>query len=720
MSNSPSTQQTSPVAAFFDLLKRRMVVALVTGIAIGVLVLAWFLSVTPLYQADAKLVVDQSRRAVDFSPSGSDREDRYSLMNTQRDLIVSYPVLAATVQAAQLEKKNIYARDPISVLEGRLKAISNKDSWMIDLTMRDESPRVAEQILVTAIEQYQAHERRRHQQVTEGGVALLRTQAESAKNELTRARDEEQQLRIELGIVRSDPERNPITERLTQLEVRLLAAERDLAQAEVVQATLIAADLAATPDLHLQSLVQVPEIRREVLVQSQYQSLAELGDQRRLLLKDFLETNPEVVQLDSRIATSRDRLESSISVVRAGIAHQRAALVSQRDELRTAIAAARNELSALRRSLGKLQLKSEEAATRERIFQTLINRQHEEEASSLLVGQVVTIAEEPHAGSMPVNIRRSMSFIASIMLGILGAIGAALVAETFDRRIRDADSVTELTDLPTLGMIPHAEGLPLLGRRDERTADRRWQGVEEAFRMMRSTLQLSAASGDATRIIAITSPSSGEGRSTVVARLGMSLAASGRGVLVVDADLRMPGLHRHLGMPDGLPGLAELLAGQADIAPIPTSWPRLHLLPAGTPNDHSAEQLQSPFFHERLSDFTETFDYILFDCPPLEFSEALEIGALADDILLVIRDRFTSKQALRLSQTRLGRLRGKVLGLIINDDRTTALQTRAKDDRGVVPPQTSPLGSGLLYKRQPTQIIEPTTEATAAIENKPG
>ena len=699
--------QSTPVAAFLDLLKRRMVVSTLIGLLATTALAAWFLSVIPLYQADAKLVVDQNRHGVDFSPDAGAPEDRYSLVNTQRDLLVSYPVLIATVAATGLTNRKEYAGDPVRVLQGRLKATSNKDSWVLDLMVRDENPHDAVQILKTVIDQYQIQELHRHQLVSAGTIALLKVQTEKTKSELSQAHEDEQALRLRLGIVSSDPNRNPLTERIAQLDARLLIAERELAQADVLQADLAAVDALPTAEGRLQALVQVPDIRREAMVQSQYQLLGERSDQRRLLLKKYLETNPEVVQLDSSIATVRDRLETSIQVVRAGIAHQRTAIISQRDELRDAITASRSALLDLRSNLDQLQLKREETATRERIFQTLMNRQHEEEANSLLVGQVVTVVEQPHAGSKPVNVRRNMSLIASLLLGLVAAIGAAYAAETFDRRIRDTDSVSELTDLPTLGVIPHANGLPLLGRHDEHPADRRWQGVDEAFRMMRSTLQLSGGGSETTRIITVTSPSNGEGRTTVVSRLGMSLAAAGRKVLVIDGDLRSPALHRHLGMPDGAPGLAELLAGKQGISPIPTSWPQLHLLGAGNPTASTAELLERPAFHQRISDFTELYDYILFDAPSLEFSEALELGALADHILLVIRDRFTLKQALLLSEARLGALRGKVLGLVINDDRTLNVGVRLRNERApffvqVTPQPASPQPASPLVMSQAT------------------
>ena len=723
MPTDPGTSRPTPIAGFLDLLKRRLVVALSTGTVVIACLLAWFLSVTPLFEAEAKLVVDQSRRAVDFSPATSDREDRYSLMNTQRDLLTSYPVLDATVTALALGSRPVYAKDPVGILGGRLKAVSNKDSWMIDLSLRDEDPHQAERLLAAVIEQYQAHERHRHQLVTEGSVELLSVQAQSAKSELLRSRDEEQKLRLDLGIISSDPERNPLTEKLGQLELRLVAAERDVAQSETLHATMVAADGQPVGEPRIVALIQIPEMRREQVVQTQFQQYTELIDQRGLLLKDYLETNPEVVQLEGRIATSRERLESLLGVVRAGFEHQRQASKTLVTELKSAIAATKLEISELGRNLARLRLQTEEVATRERIYQTLINRQHEEEAGSLLVGQVVTLVEEPHAGGGPVNIRRGMAVISSVLLGLLAAAGAALLAETFDRRVRDAESITELTDLPTLGLIPHCEGLPLMGRREEGAPDRRLHGIEESFRMMRSALQLSIgfeASG--TRLITVTSPSSGDGRSSVVARLGASLAAAGRRVLLIDGDLRLPGLHRHLGMPEGGPGLAELLAGATGIGPVQTSWPRLDLLMAGEPQENGAELLQSPIFHAILTDYTEVYDFIIFDAPPLEFSEALELGAIADNILLVIRDRFTSKQALRLSQTRLGRLRGKVLGLIINGDRTVAAGQRSKEERSPLSAATNASGaSSQVYRRQASQIFEPAPPANPNdTESRPG
>jgi succinoglycan biosynthesis transport protein ExoP len=177
----------------------------------------------------------------------------------------------------------------------------------------------------------------------------------------------------------------------------------------------------------------------------------------------------------------------------------------------------------------------------------------------------------------------------------------------------------------------------------------------------------------------VTSPCSGEGRTTIATRLGMSLAASGCHVLLIDGDLRKPSLNRQFGMIEE-PGVSDVLQDRDGVV-VPTGYPRLDLLGAGTPAERAMELPSIVTFRELLQTFAGSSDYVIIDAPPLEFSEALVMCAVATDVLLVVRDRSTTKEALTLAQTRLNPLRSKVLGIIINDDCTSPLAGRGSSYR---------------------------------------
>jgi Mrp family chromosome partitioning ATPase len=168
----------------------------------------------------------------------------------------------------------------------------------------------------------------------------------------------------------------------------------------------------------------------------------------------------------------------------------------------------------------------------------------------------------------------------------------------------------------------------------------------------------------------VTSPGSCDGRTTVTARLAMTLAASGSRVLLIDGDLRQPSLHRQFDL-TAEAGVSDLLQGREAVV-VPTGYRGLELLSAGTAAERSMELPSIASFRELLATFAGSNRFVIIDSPPLAFSESLVMCGVAHDVLLVIRDGFTGKDALRQAQVRLAPLLTQVLGLVINDDHGTA------------------------------------------------
>ncbi len=234
--------------------------------------------------------------------------------------------------------------------------------------------------------------------------------------------------------------------------------------------------------------------------------------------------------------------------------------------------------------------------------------------------------------------------------------------------------------MPHLGSILHVPRLKVPGPPSQGHAVASGpSALNEAFRALSSTIQLSREEHHFPHVLVVTSPCSGEGRTTIATRLGMTLAASGCHVLLIDGDLRKPSLNRQFGMIEE-PGVSDVLQDRDGVV-VPTGYPRLDLLGAGTPVEKAMELPSIATFRELLKTFAGNSDYVIIDAPPLEFSEALVMCAVATDVLLVVRAGLTTKESFSLAQERLNPLRSKVLGLIINDDSSSPLARRGSDFR---------------------------------------
>ena len=188
----------------------------------------------------------------------------------------------------------------------------------------------------------------------------------------------------------------------------------------------------------------------------------------------------------------------------------------------------------------------------------------------------------------------------------------------------------------------------------------------EAYRTLRTNL-LYAFADNPPKVIVMSSPGPGEGKSTTCANLAVALAQAGKETLVVDGDLRTPTLHRFFSLRN-VQGLVNVLTGQCDLEEAwhePTS--DLKVLTAGSVPPNPTELLSSQRFAEFVRQVREDFDYVLIDTPPVGLvSDAAIVAARGDGVLLVIDTRGTRKSSVRRSIKSLEAIGGRVLGTVMN------------------------------------------------------
>jgi capsular exopolysaccharide synthesis family protein len=192
--------------------------------------------------------------------------------------------------------------------------------------------------------------------------------------------------------------------------------------------------------------------------------------------------------------------------------------------------------------------------------------------------------------------------------------------------------------------------------------------MAESYRALRTSLLLSNL-GAPPKVIMVTSALPQEGKTTTSINTAVVLAQKGVRVLLVDADLRRPSIHKTLGMGPHT-GLSNILTGSTtpeQAITHTTILPNLFVLPAGTPPPNPAELLASANMRDLLSQLREQYDHIVIDTPPsLSVTDAVVLSPRADAVVLVIRSGQTTKQALRRSRDILTQVNAKVIGVLLN------------------------------------------------------
>ncbi|MCP2369475.1 capsular exopolysaccharide synthesis family protein [Agromyces terreus] len=313
----------------------------------------------------------------------------------------------------------------------------------------------------------------------------------------------------------------------------------------------------------------------------------------------------------------------------------------------------------------------------------------------LTLVQHAAVPQKPVSPNVPLNIALGG------LIGLALGIGAAVLRETLDTRIRNERDIELLTETPVIGGIvfdPKAKDRPLIVHADPHSPR------AESFRALRTNLQfLDAARPE--RSFVVTSSIESEGKSTTAANLAIALADAGARVLLVDADLRRPKVASYLGI-EGAVGLTDLLIGRADLQDVIQPWGRgqLYVLPAGRVPPNPSELLGSAAMAETIAELNRAFDVVLFDAPPLlPVTDAAVLSRAAGGAILVVAVGRVHKGQVKGAFSVLENVDAKVSGIVL-----TMLPTKGPDAYGY---GKYGYGYGYGYGYAPTKEPEPKSPA---------
>jgi polysaccharide biosynthesis transport protein len=268
-------------------------------------------------------------------------------------------------------------------------------------------------------------------------------------------------------------------------------------------------------------------------------------------------------------------------------------------------------------------------------------------------------------------------FPLGLLVGLVAGFGLAYLADMTDQSFRSPEEIRRTLNLPLIGQIPALKAHEMTVVPD----DPRIAALDpmllsffsplcpesEAYRGVRTALYFSGLSGH--KVIQVTSPNSGDGKSTLIANLAISIAQSSKRVLLIDADMRKPRSHTIFGLTGPL-GLGSIMMDNHDPkeAIQETCIEGLSLMPCGPIPPNPAELLTSPRFKDLLDYLREQFDFVLIDTPPLLMvTDPTIVAARVDGVILTVRlTRDTRSQATRARDILAG-MGAKTLGVVVND-----------------------------------------------------
>jgi succinoglycan biosynthesis transport protein ExoP len=278
-------------------------------------------------------------------------------------------------------------------------------------------------------------------------------------------------------------------------------------------------------------------------------------------------------------------------------------------------------------------------------------------------------AAQPEIPETPSFPKLGVTLPIAIALGLMMALGIAFLREFLDTSIRSPRDISRVGNMNLLGMVPHEDD-------DPQSAGARLPVVifeaphsmmAEQLRQVRTRLQHSS-SLDTTRSILITSPSPGDGKSTIACNLAAGLALNGRRILLVDANFRRPELHRVFNLSNDQ-GFSDVLNNRElfEHAVQETQVPNLFILPSGPKPTNATELVESQLLVDFIERCLEEFDHVIFDSGPLLFvSETVGLAPRVDGVVTVVRARINTRGVLTRMRDTLRQVKAEHLGVVLN------------------------------------------------------
>jgi tyrosine-protein kinase Etk/Wzc len=437
----------------------------------------------------------------------------------------------------------------------------------------------------------------------------------------------------------------------------------------------------------------VPMRKENPVLAEMEKRLAELEAQRTQLLNRYLPTHPTIKRLEEQIAALRQEIarrqsERVIEVPDAAPNPRYASLYQQildAERRRMELEERRKALASLlqqtyqqlrkfpeqQRRLGDL---TRQLQVLEQAYMSLLSRLQDAQIREAAKLGNATIADVAVVPSKPVG----PDLIRLITLALLGGLGLGLgltfLMEFMRTTVTNSEEIKHLLGVPVLSVVPEAR----IGTEPDsimRLMTSR-RGAAEAIRTLRSNLRfliLRQSSDGKMQTFLVTSAVKGEGKSFISTTLAIAFAQTGKRVVLIDADLRKPDLHRLFGL-DGDVGLANVLRDAAPLesALLPTQIETLKLLPAGVlPKDSDAatpaELFSSEAMQHLLQRLKERFDIVLIDTPPMmAVTDPSILAPMTDGVLLVVELGHVSRSAVQEVKEQLELAQAKLLGVVIN------------------------------------------------------
>jgi len=702
--NVPPSQESTMREYLRVLIKRKwMVTAVIVGIFMAVAIAS--LRQTPIYEAACQIVINKAdSNLITFKDSGPvvDYYDPTDL-DTEVRILQSDLMALQVIRQLNLDKRpefggradqkqpNLVA-DPLQTDSNRTSALLGgfrgnlhvtliPNTRIIEIHYTSTDPQLAASAVNTLAATYVEQNFKTKFESTMQASDWLSKQLVDLQMKVETSQEKLVRYQKEHEIFGVDDKQNIITEKLDELNKEMTASEFDRMQKEAVYRQTQSNDPVAVSAAIVADSTGSGTVTASALLDKLREQQAALRIQIADLSTQFGPAYPKITQLNNQLKEIDHQLQSETNKAVDHLKGQYLAALQRENMLRASFEKQKQEANKLNESAIEYSILKRDVDSNRTLYEGLLEKLKEAGVTAGLRSnnfRIINAARVPTSPSEP-NIPRNLAF--ALVLGVISGVGLAFLLENLDNTVRTPEQAQAISGLPSLGMIPLGSKSANHGSTGKRlaltaskevvetvTQVRPQSQMAESYRALRTSLLLSNL-GAPPKVIMVTSARPQEGKTTTSINTAIVLAQKGVRVLLVDADLRRPSIHKTLGM-GPRSGLSNVLTGSATVQQTITTspiLPNLFIMPAGTPPPNPAELLASSNMRDLIVELRGLYDHIVIDTPPtLSVTDAVVLSPRADATILVIRSGQTTKPALRRARDILTQVNAHIAGVLLN------------------------------------------------------
>jgi capsular exopolysaccharide synthesis family protein len=654
---------------YIDVLRRRRWTIINTAIAVFILGCIATALMTPIYQAQSKLLVRAAAPQLSVVNTENPFVDLLAMaqpesVDTQIEVLRSGPFIDEVLKATHA---------PQGKREPHVRVDGVRDTNVIAVKVESPDPKMAAQVANTMLSHYLDRTTVLSLQEITKAREFVQREAEKSRLALQDAENTLSEFRRKNRVAELTAEQQSRTQQFVDLESKSRETDANIARIRAEMRD-VKAQLAHTSQDRIDTAGHANP--RVDALQAQ---MAEATVERATLLKSYRPAHLKIRTIDASIENLKAQLAAEPAELRVplhvhndrydklqdrldGYQQDLDGFLAQQAAVEPQLALARertNQLGLWEVRLNQLQRDRDMA---EKTYLNLKSRLEDLQIRENARRSTARIIEHAGVPGSPVRPRRTTNMAVSLVLGLLLGGCLAFLLETLDDRITTDEEVDRLIALPVLGHIPTmASEDRLISTLPSHSH------VCESYRGLRSSISFSGIDTPLTTL-GVSSARAGEGKTTTAINLALAMAMDGREVILVDTDLRRPSLHKQLSL-SASPGLTDVLTGNSSLEealqPLPEQ--RLLVLTSGPVPPNPAEMLNTEAMAGVIQQLRGMADVVVFDSPPcLPVTDAQVLGAKLDGMVLIAEMGEARKAEVRRARELLDQAHIRVLGVVLN------------------------------------------------------